>query len=326
MRNRYDQLGKQIGEEALGPSGPTVVQHEIAPEVQYADLHHEPDPVRTAERERLGLLGRIASGPCLIELYSHAPSDAEFRACLGKHIAFWQQRARKASAAGKPAPEKPAPFLWVVAAGMPGAPMPLVTRLELAPVSGWPPGVYLFGDEVLRVGLVAASELPREPSTLLVRLMAGGPLLPHVLAELSVLPPDAHERIVAGPVLLRLHHALAKKPNRTPEEEEIIVATEDFFEFAQKQGWEQGQKQGWEQGQKQGWEQGQKQGWEQGQEQGRAEARANDVLTVLRVRGIPVPDAERERILSEKDLGRLERWLERAIVETSLAAVLHEPS
>ena len=67
-------------------------------------------------------------------------------------------------------------------------------------------------------------------------------------------------------------------------------------------------------------------GRDQGRSEGRSESRASDVLTVLRVRGIAVPDAARERILAEKDEDRLERWLERAVVATSVAAVLDEPS
>ncbi|MEO7328750.1 MAG: hypothetical protein ABI193_09245 [Minicystis sp.] len=101
MRHRFDQLGKQIGLSALGPSGLTVAHDEIAPDACQADLRHEPDPARGAERARLGLLGRIAAIPCLIEIYGHAPSAEEFRACLGKHIAFWQQRLRRARAGDK---------------------------------------------------------------------------------------------------------------------------------------------------------------------------------------------------------------------------------
>ncbi len=63
-----------------------------------------------------------------------------------------------------------------------------------------------------------------------------------------------------------------------------------------------------------------------GRDEGRAEARARDVLTVLRVRGITVPDAVRERILGEKDGARLERWHERAILAASVAEVMDEPS
>ncbi len=64
----------------------------------------------------------------------------------------------------------------------------------------------------------------------------------------------------------------------------------------------------------------------EGRSEGEASARARDVLTVLRVRGIAVPDAARERILAEKDPGRLERWHERAILAASVAEVIDERS
>ena len=60
--------------------------------------------------------------------------------------------------------------------------------------------------------------------------------------------------------------------------------------------------------------------------QGEATANARAVLTVLRVRGIAVPDAARERIQAEKDSAQLERWLEKASVAASVAEVLDEPS
>ena len=66
--------------------------------------------------------------------------------------------------------------------------------------------------------------------------------------------------------------------------------------------------------------------WAEGNIEGRAEARAGDVLTVLRVRGIAVPDAARDRILAEKDTARLDRWLETAILASSVAEVIDEPS
>ena len=60
--------------------------------------------------------------------------------------------------------------------------------------------------------------------------------------------------------------------------------------------------------------------------QGEARGEARALLAVLRVRGIPVPDVARERILAEKDPERLERWVERAVVASSLADVLDDPS
>jgi hypothetical protein len=68
------------------------------------------------------------------------------------------------------------------------------------------------------------------------------------------------------------------------------------------------------------------QGRAEGRAEGRVEGRAEDVLTVLRARGFVVPEAVRERILAQKDPERLERWLEKAVVATSVAAVLDEPN
>jgi len=59
--------------------------------------------------------------------------------------------------------------------------------------------------------------------------------------------------------------------------------------------------------------------------EGRAEEAAQAVLTVLRVRGVDVPDAARDRVLTEKDPERLRRWLEKATVAASFDEVMDEP-
>jgi predicted transposase/invertase (TIGR01784 family) len=69
-----------------------------------------------------------------------------------------------------------------------------------------------------------------------------------------------------------------------------------------------------------------REGETKGRNEGRIEEGARAVLTVLRVRGIAVPDAARERILAEKDPARLERWHQRAILVASVAEVIDEPS
>jgi hypothetical protein len=64
----------------------------------------------------------------------------------------------------------------------------------------------------------------------------------------------------------------------------------------------------------------------QGRAEGRAEGEALALLTVLQARGLAVSDSLRERILAQKDPERLQRWLEKAAVATSVAAVLDEPN
>jgi hypothetical protein len=245
----------------------------------------------------------------LIEIYGHAPDEDEVLACVGKLIAFRQKRARafrqKRARSSRRREQTEAfikPFLWIIAAGRPSA---VLAELGAVPAAGWPAGIY-FSPGLLRVGIVVASELPRERSTLLVRLMAAGPLLPQAIEDLGELPADAHERAVAEQILLRLQHALGKKASRTPEEQEFIVKIQNTWEKARTEGRTEGRA--------------------EGRTEGRAEGVARAVLTALRVRGIAVPDAARERILAQKDPDRLERWHERAIVAASVDEVIDEPS
>jgi hypothetical protein len=168
----------------------------------------------------------------------------------------------------------------------------LKLKAEAAP--GWPVGVYFLGGDLFRAGIVVASELPRERSTLLVRLMTAGPGLAQAIADLAALPLDAHERTVAEQILIHLQHALGKKPSPTPEEEELIVRIKGGFEDMRLEV--------------------------------EIATNARAVLTAFRVRGIDVPDAARKRILAEKDPTRLERWHERAILAASVAEVLDEPN
>ena len=89
---------------------------------------------------------------------------------------------------------------------------------------GFPSGVYRAPGWT-RAGLVVASELPRERSTLLVRLLAGGRELPEAMKDLSALPPDAPEHALATPVLLSFTTELSGKRRPTREEQDFIMAT-----------------------------------------------------------------------------------------------------
>ncbi len=305
MHNPFDPLAKKVGKEALDASGLTVVQYEISRDAQHADLRHDPDPARGAERARLGLLGRIAEVLCLIEIYGHAPDGAEVRACMSKHFAHWEECAVKARARNKRRKQKDlppepivAPFLWIIVATVSA---PMLLELAAKAAAGWPAGVYFHGDDLYRVGIVVADELPRDRSTLLVRLMAAGGhqgCFADALADLAALPEDAHERSVAEGIVVHLEDRLAKKSNRTPGEEEFIVTMQSTWKEARALG----------------------------RDEGRIEGEARALLTVLRGRGIAVPDAARERILAEKDPARLERWLEKAGTSATVAEIFDDPS
>jgi hypothetical protein len=185
-------------------------------------------------------------------------------------------------------------MLWILAVAVSE---PMWRLLKVKTKVGWPPGVFFFGDDLLRVGVVVASKLPRNRGTLLVRFMVAGALLPSAIADLAALLADAIERGLVEGDLVHLERALGEKPRR-PEEEEIVAMMKGTFTEARKMG----------------------------RDEGRAEEAARNLLTVLRVRGIAVPDVARERILAQKDPLLLERWHEKAIVAGSVGEVIDDPS
>jgi hypothetical protein len=108
------------------------------------------------------------------------------------------------------------------------------------------------------------------------------------------LPPDAPERAVAEPILLQFERMLGQNETRTSDEQEFLMAMQHT--------------------------------WEDARIQSRTETQAQAVLTVLRARGLAVPDAARQRIQAERDLARLERWLERASVASTIDEVIDDAS
>ncbi len=159
-----------------------------------------------------------------------------------------------------------------------------------------------------------ASELPRERSTLLVRLMAAGPLLPQAIEDLAALPLEAHERALAEQILLRLQHALSKKASPTPEEQEFIVTMQNTWEKAR----DEGRREGRDEGRQEGRDQGRLEGRDEGR---LAQARAA-VRRVLGRRSLVPSVADDAQIDGCTDVGMLERWLDQALTARTVAEAL----
>jgi hypothetical protein len=111
--------------------------------------------------------------------------------------------------------------------------------------------------------------------------------------------------------------------------EALMKGYEYQSDFAKKyvaQGRAEGFTEGRTEGRAEGRTEGRAEGLTEGRTEGRAEEAARALLMVLRARGVAVPNAVRERILAQKDPERLERWLTKAAVASSVAEVLDEPS
>ena len=189
----------------------------------------------------------------------------------------------------------PKPIQWVISSGRPNDG---IEGLWFCPLKGWPSGFY-EGPPLFWTRLVVVSELPVARDTLVMRLFGAGQVIQQAITELKALPADAPERLLVLPILLKLRLEMPVDPaERTKDDQEFLMDTQDIVE-----AWRQ-----------------------KAIQEGEGKARADAVLTVLRVRGIAVSEAARKRILAEKDLQQLERWLEKAGVATSLGEVLDDRS
>ena len=342
---RNDQISKQLACAMLGDSGTTISDIEVAPDAQRADLFHDPDPARRAHRDKLGLLARLAATPCLIEVFSSTPRAGVVRGCVRKHLNFWHARDLEAQKKKQPAT---APMLWILTTGRP---VSAIRAFAFVPARGFPRGVYRTSGWT-RVGLVVTSELPRERSTLLVRLLAGGRGLPEAMKDLSALPPDAPEHALATPVLLSFTTKLSSKHRPTHEEQEFIMATQNIVqelvekgrrealrelqELAEK-GRLEGQREGRLEGQREGRLEGQREALrevekrvEEGRRdalrEGRLEGRLKEARAALRSvltkRGL-TPSAEDEaKIDACTRTATLRRWHDQAIDAATAAEAL----
>lgn len=292
LRNRFDQFAKNILRDALARASLAETEVEVAGAAQKIDVISLPDPARAAERAEMGLLGALSAEPSLFEPFHNTPTLPEVRRCLRKQHSWHGELERRARAARTNEAEEGAdppavPFPALVILG-PGRP---VSVLDAYRCEREAPGVYrsAWG---LGLCVVVLSELPRTRDTLLLRLLASGRVLSEALGELARMPSEAWERRMAMPLVL--HFRLWNEEPATPAEEDVSAEIQAWFEDYEKKK--------------------------------HAETRAGDVLTVLRVRGISVPDAARERILAQKDPDQQGRWLERAVVASSIAEVLDDPS
>jgi hypothetical protein len=69
------------------------------------------------------------------------------------------------------------------------------------------------GGDVFRVGLIVASELPRNHDTLLLRAVAGGRLMRSVLEDVRRLPQGAFARTIAESDLMNFLQTVYEDSN-----------------------------------------------------------------------------------------------------------------
>jgi hypothetical protein len=227
MYFRLDQLGKNVLRDFFVLVGAAETEVEVpAGDAQRIDLWHVPNPELLEAHPEIepGLLRSMAAEPGMVEIWSAAPDTPDFHECTRKHRQWHHTLELRAGR------RIPLPSAWLVSAGRPDT----VLRdfgfvLDDAVVAS---GVYRTGAPGWQVRIVVIPELPRVRGTVLLRLLGSARVRRMALQDLAALPEDAWERRLAFPWLVRLSFEVPADLAATlpPEERDLIMETQEWFE------------------------------------------------------------------------------------------------
>ena len=216
----HDQFAKDYLKELLTPLGDVQAPREVPGEVRQIDVWFAPIAQPILEPQVLGLLGRIAASPCLLEPFRNAPTPTEIRNCLLKLFELHGELQRQARRDEKRLTETELPRLWILS---PTASVPLLNGFRaIVDKDNWMIGIYFLGD-YLRTAVVAIHQLPRTEETLWLRILGKGTVQKQAITEIVALNANHPLRANALLLLTNLQASLQTSENLDEEERELIM-------------------------------------------------------------------------------------------------------
>ena len=216
----HDQFAKDYLEELLKPLGEVQAPRRVAGEVREIDVWFAPKPQPTLLPSVLGLLGRLASRPCLLEPFRNAPTPSQIRSCLSKLFDVHAELERQAKREKTSVQEANLPWLWILS---PTASVPLLDGFKATlDEDNWLRGVYFLGDS-FKTALVVIHQLPRTEETLWLRILGKGTVQKQAIIELAALPEGNPLRASALESLASLRLSLVASENLDEEDRELFM-------------------------------------------------------------------------------------------------------
>ena len=237
----HDEFAKDYLEELLKPYGEVKSSSKISGEIKEIDVLFTPLAQQTSNLEVLGLLGRFAEFPAILEPFRNAASGDEICDCIQKLLEVKALLRRDAKANKTRLQESDIPKLWVLS---PTASPAILSSFNVNQKSGWLPGVYFLGD-ALRTAIVAIHQLPQTPETLWLRILGRGSVQSEAIVELSKLPLNHPYKQATLELVYNLRQNLRINQNLESDDRELIMRLEPLYqqdrERAKLEGKEEGQ-------------------------------------------------------------------------------------
>jgi hypothetical protein len=292
MHKPFDRFSKSLAGRFLEQYARLELECEVQHAAQSVDIAFEPHG-QVPEAPLGGWLGRIAAaGAGVLECFSHTVRAEEVASCIYKRDGLYLMRVQHARADGRPRPELP--HLWITTAGRP---RDVMRAYEAEPLAGWPAGMF-----TLRRGhglhVVVLSELPREPDTLVLRLLGRGATLREALLECAGLAQGSPLQRRLEPLLVAFKPHILQDPDL--EQEPDMNVLEEVQEMYDR--WEQAAA-------------------ARGRKEGRKEGEGKALLRLLERRFGVLPESVTARV-AQASTRDIERWLDRVLDAASLDDVL----
>jgi hypothetical protein len=269
----YDQFAKDYLKELLQPLGEVEASRKVPAEIREIDVYYVPSPSSTSNKIELGLLGKFADEPALIEPFRNAASIAEIRSCINKLFDIFSELKRQNKADKNRTLESELPRLWILS---PTASESTLQGFRTSiDAENWEVGVHLLGD-YFRTAIVAIHQLPRTEETLWLRILGKGRVQQQAIDELEALPQDHPLRSKAVDLLLNLRTTLEITQNIDEEDRDLIMRLSPIYEQKLAEAKQAGLQEGLQAGLQEGLQAGLQEGLQAG--------RRSVIENLLRVR------------------------------------------
>ena len=239
-RIHHDQFAKQCLGGFLAPFGTVAISREISSAVRQVDVWFVPGESSTVQLQALGVLGRMAQTPCLLEAFRNQIQATHILDCQSKLNEVRHEGLRSAKSQKLRLSEVEKPQLWLIS--------PSVSRRVLEEFgaildSDWTEGLY-FLPKGQRIGVVAINQLLVTPETLWLRLMGRDRVQSAAISELMALPATTLFRSHALERLANLRLTIQARQNLSSDERGLIMTLSPVYEQWQAETLQQGRQEG----------------------------------------------------------------------------------
>ncbi|MGB6294779.1 MAG: DUF4351 domain-containing protein [Rivularia sp. (in: cyanobacteria)] len=221
----HDEFAKDYLEELLKNYGTVEPDKKVSGEKKEIDILFTPSAQQTYDLELIGVLGRFAEYPAILEPFRNAAPADEICDCIIKVLEVKAKLRREAKANNTKLQEEKVPKLWVLT---PTASQTVLSGFNVNQKEGFPPGIYFLGDN-LRSAIVAIHQLPRTSETLWLRLLGRGRVQEQAIEELQQLPPSNPFQQATLKLVYNLRENLRANQNLEEEDRELIVRLEPLY-------------------------------------------------------------------------------------------------